>query len=244
MSKKCPTCQTENRDQAKRCMNCNYVFMAETPVRMCPAGRHVMDPGWSTCPYCSGGQDETAPPQGGGRAATVPEGSPFMRQPTMPENSPLPKPKPPPPPPAPERAAGSSRRKTAFGDSTERPDQLPTARHLRQPAATRRMAAILVTYTWRPDGEVLPLREGRNYIGSDPDCEVCLRDDPQMSSRHATIIYRGKGTSFIIDDEKSMNGTFVNDASIDAKTALTNYAKIKTGATVWTFIMFDPPSTE
>jgi hypothetical protein len=238
MSKKCPNCQTENRDQAKRCMNCNYVFMAETPVRMCPASRHVMDPGWSACPYCSGGQEDVAPLPGG-RAATLPEGSPLMRQPTMPESGPLQKP--PPAPPAPVPPAGSSRRKTAFGDA----ESSAPSGQLRPPAAAaRRVAAILVTYTWRPEGDVLPIREGRNYIGSDPECEVCLHDDPQLSSRHATIIYRGKGTSFIIDDEKSMNGTFVNDASIETKTALPNYAKIKTGATVWTFVMLDPPPAE
>lgn len=236
MSRRCPNCQTENRDQAKRCMNCNYIFMAEAPVRMCPAGRHVMDPGWSTCPYCSDGQDEIASAPGGGRAATVPEDSPFIRPPTVSENNPLPKP---PPPPAPEPTPGSSRRQTAISNSIEGPAPAPTTRNLRPPPAARRIAAILVTYTWRAEGAVFPIREGRNYIGSDPECEVCLRDDSHMSGRHATIIYRGKGNSFIIDDEKSMNGTFVNEVSIDAKTVLTNYAKIKTGATVWTFIMLD-----
>jgi pSer/pThr/pTyr-binding forkhead associated (FHA) protein len=97
---------------------------------------------------------------------------------------------------------------------------------------------LLVTYTWRADGEVFPVREGRNYLGSGPDCEICLTADPQLSTRHATIVFRGK--DFWIDDEKSMNGTYVNDIVIEERERLPNYAILKTGATAWHFISVSP----
>ncbi|MGH9825439.1 MAG: hypothetical protein ACREDR_19580, partial [Blastocatellia bacterium] len=84
-------------------MNCNYAFTAgDRGMRMCPAGRHVMDPGWSDCPYC-GGSPGLAPanpagptPQAvGGRTPTVAE-NPGSRGPTMNEQDRLPKMPPPP----------------------------------------------------------------------------------------------------------------------------------------------------
>ena len=230
MSKSCPRCNQENRDSARFCINCNYAFMdQQVSARMCSAGRHVMDPGWSVCPYCGDNlltnSDEQPTTKGGGRAPTVPQGS---EQREVERKMP------------PQPQAGASRRKTEFGDGSIRSDVMPTVRGLQVQTPARRIAAIMVTYTWQPDGEVFAIREGRNYIGSDKDCEVSVKSDPQMSACHATIIYRGKGTQFIIDDEKSMNGTYLDDKSVDVKQPLRNYAKIRTGATVWTFIMLEP----
>ena len=204
----------------------------QIPARMCSANRHVMDPGWSVCPYCSDSlltntdeQTTNTTAKGAGRAPTVPQGSePKGVEHKMP----------------PQHQAEASRRKTEFGDGSIRPDVMPTVRFQNSPSTARRIVAIMVSYTWQPGGEVYVIREGRNYIGSDADCEVSIKSDPQMSACHATIIYRGKGTQFIIDDEKSMNGTYLDDKSVDAKQPLHNYAKIKTGATLWTFIMLDP----
>ncbi|MGH9765168.1 MAG: FHA domain-containing protein, partial [Blastocatellia bacterium] len=110
--------------------------------------------------------------------------------------------------------------------------------------AQRRIVAILATFSWSPDGEIYPVREGRNYIGSDPECDICVTQDPQLSSRHATILNRGKGAQFIIDDEKSMNGTLVNGVNVEMKQPLGNYARISTGATAWTFIILEPSPGE
>jgi hypothetical protein len=201
-----------------------------------------MDPGWETCPYCAneaGGQRAAPaggsskeppplpPPPSNQRRATMLESSP-VRPPTVPEapSASVRASVPQPPRPAPAPARG----KTVFADPS------PAA-----PAAEpglRRIVALLVTYTWRADGEVFPVREGRNYLGSGPECEICLSSDPQLSSRHATIVYRGK--DFWIDDEKSMNGTFVNGEVIEERQRLANYSTLKTGATVWHFLTVAP----
>lgn len=76
----------------------------------------------------------------------------------------------------------------------------------------RKLVGWLVTYDLDPNGIDFRLYEGRNIIGRDFNCEVCI-NDPKISSRHAVIRYlRG---SFKIKDELSANGTRVNGDYID-----------------------------
>jgi len=235
MSKICPQCKTQNRDEARFCMSCNTPFRSDTPVRYCPSGKHPMDPGWETCPYCSAsGQGEVRaapqaaaqpglppippPPPGAQRRATVAEAGTPSRQATLPENDQVPSP-------------AGGRKKTVFANE-------PAAGPPGVEPGLRKIVAVLVTYTWRADGQVFPVREGRNYVGSGEDCDVRLTSDPQMSSHHSTIIYRGK--DFWIDDEKSMNGTLVNGESVEEKQRLEDHSVIKTGATAWHFVVLQP----
>jgi hypothetical protein len=191
-----------------------------------------MDPGWDECPYCKvGGEGTVGAPS---RRATVLETPP--RGGTVPESGPSASIASPAFPAAPAPPAGSGgRRRTRFMPGA---DQGEGAAASSRPDA-RRIVALLVTYTWVPGGEVFPIREGRNYLGSDPDCEIRVRSDPQVSGRHATLIYRGK--DFWIDDEKSMNGTYVDGEVVEQRRRLDNYAQLRTGATVWTFIAIQPP---
>src|SRR6185295_14435665 len=138
---------------------------AEPPVRLCPAGRHAMDPGWQVCPYCAS--------ESSNRADTTHRSA---------------------------DPAAEKRGATVFGAEGE---------------PSRRIVGVLVTYTWRPDGEIFPVREGRNLLGSSPECEIRIATDPRMSARHACIVHRPGG--FWIDDEKSMNGTFLGEESVDEK---------------------------
>jgi pSer/pThr/pTyr-binding forkhead associated (FHA) protein len=96
---------------------------------------------------------------------------------------------------------------------------------------------VLVTYTWHPEGDLFPVREGRNLLGSSPECEISVLGDGHLSGRHAILLFRGK--DFWIDDEKSMNGTFVHGESVEEKQRLASGARILTGATEWLFLAFD-----
>jgi hypothetical protein len=60
--------------------------------------------------------------------------------------------------------------------------------------------------TFFPAGE-------RTLIGRSPDCDVFL-DDVTVSRRHAVLVDRG-GT-FMIEDEGSLNGTFLNRRRIES----------------------------
>jgi pSer/pThr/pTyr-binding forkhead associated (FHA) protein len=110
---------------------------------------------------------------------------------------------------------------------------------------------ILITYTWRPEGQLFAIREGKNFIGagnvssdaSHRPCDILITNDPRLSSEHALILCR-HGRYDIVDQESS-NGTFLNSELVPLQgTDLPNYAEIKTGSTVWTFIKINPPASE
>ena len=224
MPKICPKCHTENRDEASTCLKCGHrmtvIEQAGSAVRYCNAGKHPMDPAWGSCPYCS--DSETAP--------EAPRPGPAARRKTEVED--------------PQQHKGAeaqgndqagqrqNRKSTEFGQAFSDDSQATLT-------GVRRMVALVVTYTWRPEGQVFPIYEGRNYLGRDEECEVRLMADPQLSGKHAAILYRGK--AFVITDEKSMNGTLVNGAEAPLTgMPLTNYAEIRTGATVWKFLVIEP----
>ena len=60
--------------------------------------------------------------------------------------------------------------------------------------------------SFSPSGE-------RTRIGRSPDCEIFL-DDVTVSRNHAVLVERdGK---FVVEDQGSLNGTFVNRRRIDS----------------------------
>ena len=106
----------------------------------------------------------------------------------------------------------------------------------------RKVVAILVTYSWSPEGQVFPVREGRNFIGRDKDCEICVPEDQTMSGRNSHITYR---QNFVVGDMVSMTGTDLNGTPIEEQFhALGNYATIRAGSTYFTFIVIKPQSGE
>jgi hypothetical protein len=58
---------------------------------------------------------------------------------------------------------------------------------------------------FRPNGD-------RTRIGRSPDCEVFL-DDVTVSRNHAVLVVRDR--TYFIEDQGSLNGTFVNRKRID-----------------------------
>lgn len=102
------------------------------------------------------------------------------------------------------------------------------------------LLAVLVSHTWKPEGEVFLIRGERNRLGRG-DLEVSLPHDRTMSDYQATIMIRLKGKRvFTISDNASQNGTFVNDELIEESVPLSNYDRIRAGATQFTFIIVDP----
>ena len=134
-----------------------------------------------------------------------------------------------PPLPVPPPVAPGAR-KTVY-----RPDPPGPASPVPPPSLSqRRIVGILVTYSWKPDGEIFPLREGRNLIGRDPDCEVCIPADQTMSGRNSHISYR---TTFVVGDLVSMKGTDLNGIPIEQQfLSLPNYSVIRAGSTRFTFL--------
>jgi pSer/pThr/pTyr-binding forkhead associated (FHA) protein len=61
-------------------------------------------------------------------------------------------------------------------------------------------------------GEHFIPRDDRTSIGRSPDCDIFL-DDVTVSRRHAVLIRRDE--TFVIEDQGSLNGTFVNRRRIE-----------------------------
>jgi pSer/pThr/pTyr-binding forkhead associated (FHA) protein len=72
--------------------------------------------------------------------------------------------------------------------------------------------ALVVRSGGGRSGEVFALKEGSTTIGRSPDCDVFL-DDVTVSRRHAVVTE--KDGSFVIEDQGSLNGTFLNRHRIE-----------------------------
>ena len=62
-------------------------------------------------------------------------------------------------------------------------------------------------------GEHFSLVEERTTIGRSPDCDIFL-DDVTVSRRHAVALRQGD--AFVIEDQGSLNGTFLNRRRIES----------------------------
>lgn len=79
---------------------------------------------------------------------------------------------------------------------------------------TMPIAGWLLVWGGKHKGEDFRLREGKNTVGSAPDCDVVLTDD-HVSTKHAVIhCKRATDTTgaYSIADLDSTNGTFLNDS--------------------------------
>ena len=81
-------------------------------------------------------------------------------------------------------------------------------------------------------GESFQVRHDRTRIGRTPECEIFL-DDVTVSREHAVLVERG-GT-FFVEDQGSLNGTFVNRRRID-KEPIENGDELQIGKYRLTFV--------
>jgi len=99
---------------------------------------------------------------------------------------------------------------------------------------TRKLVGWLVSYTLDEMGYDYRLYEGKNVIGSKPGNEVSLIQDNSVSGVHATILYRNK--KFLLRDEFSTNGTFLNNKIVEEETPILKDGDIiKVGNTIFMF---------
>lgn len=250
--KPCPQCQTECKDTARFCTHCRYIFDS-APNPTCSNG-HPMLPGANVCPICAA--------EPGGRSATVaesPGGPSPSRGNTFPEvpgaysgmanrrgNTAVQGPPPLPgaggtsnmgaPPRGgsqPQGQAGPGRTGTVI---VTQPGQSPQANN------ERRIVAALVTFSAGASGQLFPVRVGRNRIGRDAGNEISVPTDGTMSGTNTFIHYFEGSGSFVVSDNNSQNGTFVNSANLEGQSVKAgNYSTIRAGITEFTLLMVKPP---
>jgi len=98
----------------------------------------------------------------------------------------------------------------------------------------RKLVGWLVSYTLDELGMDFRLYEGKNVIGSDVSSDIAVLQDKSVSGKHATILYRNN--KFLLRDELSTNGTFLNGEIVEVETpVLQDGDIIKVGNTVFKF---------
>lgn len=261
----CPKCWNPSiPDNATSCPSCGAIFdqTAQQFGRLCPSGKHTMDPTWSSCAFCkaesSSGMTRDLPtvmesPRGnvagmGGHGtvgelllAGVGNASAPRKTVAMSDMANLGQTQIPAPGSSPASSGGA--RKTVFGVPMPTPEPLTPAAVAA--VAQPRIVAVLVSYSnlMNPSGTVYPVREGRNKIGANPESEIAFLTDPTMSGWHASVTYRdGK---YYLSAKDTMTGTYLNGTEVppDSTTLLPNYATIRAGSATFRFIMVDPVET-
>jgi hypothetical protein len=96
---------------------------------------------------------------------------------------------------------------------------------LEGPALVVRSGGGRAGETFRPSGE-------RTRIGRSPECEIFL-DDVTVSRNHAVLVERDG--HFFVEDQGSLNGTFVNRRRIDNR-ELENGDELQIGKYRLTFV--------
>ncbi len=106
----------------------------------------------------------------------------------------------------------------------------------------RRIVGVLITYTWNPEGQIFPVREGRNLIGRNSSCDIALPQDSHLSDTNTHVTYR---KNFTVGDMVSMGGTDLNGDPIEENfVRLPNYARIRAGSTHFLFLSVDAPESD
>lgn len=88
--------------------------------------------------------------------------------------------------------------------------------------------AKLFVYPKKGEAFTLPLKQERISIGRSPDNDISIVD-PYSSGQHA-FIYPSEG-GYVVRDNKSKNGTFVNGVKITAETELKKGDEVLVGST-------------
>jgi hypothetical protein len=189
----CPNCKRKNADDAVFCVGCGGRLGDQLTPRKgvkCPAGKHLMDPGWKTCPYCA------ATPADAGQKASPPNlgdlGKTKIAQSEDPRGS--------------ADSSGLGKTKIMPGhDAAGNPQSAGLSGH------SGRIVGALITYDWNKQGDLYPVTEGKNFIGSGKTteghlCDICIPLDDEMSREHALLLFR-KADGFTLADRTSSNGT-------------------------------------
>ena len=234
MNKVCPACEGKNDFEARYCVFCGADFSRFTGnvVVLCDALRHTLDPTWKTCPYCRMEEEEAA--------ADLEESNELTTPFTPGAGAEAPWTPPPLPPPqvrglSPDTAPGGREAEsTPFSPGLTGEEDLAA-----EDLVARRIAGALTTFTWRPEGQLFTLFQGRNTIGRRAECEIRIPRDPMMSGRHAVIEW--DGSRFFLEDAGSLNGTAHNDQPVNEPVFLGNYDRIRTGVTEWVFVLLERP---
>ena len=202
---KCLQCNTDNATSSIYCKSCGASLNSK--MKTCNNG-HNFDASLDACPFCPSYDSAS------NLAETVLESSIGDRDKTVISKS------------APKLKPAST---VLEDDKTiiypPQPSTGPEGQKEPQ-AGIRKLVGWLVSYDINPIGTDFKLYVGRQLIGRKSTNDIVLQQ-PGVSEDHAIILYRNE--KFVIQDNMSTNGTFVNGESIEERTELFNDDIIKVG---------------
>ncbi len=198
---KCPACNATNPDHATFCKSCGKAL--RTNLRTCPNG-HDYDASLPSCPHC--------PPP---RTANL--GQPPTARMDDAEKTRLDTAKPKLGPSGSGPVAPLNDKTVILGRGEVPPGVVPSGDGKPRPQVNRMLTGWLVTFDVDSNGLDFKVYQGRHVIGSAAGCDIQLKI-PGVSAEHAILLSRnGK---FILEDNLSSNGTFVNGEMIEEKVYL------------------------
>ena len=202
----------------------------------CPKGHYYKDE-FEECPFCKAAAEmeaEAAAPAApvSGETMLAPDAGETILVPDAGETRLAPDPVAP-APHAPVHPADVSGATMLIDHSVRKDPDSGEFRVMEDTRGYRKLVGWLVSYTIDEMGVDFKLFEGRNMIGRDPSCAVCVKD-PAASLNHAMLLYRSGRYSIM--DQQSTSGTFVNDEDIELDPRyLKDGDLIRIGQTVFKF---------
>ncbi|MCM1110105.1 MAG: FHA domain-containing protein [Clostridium sp.] len=102
--------------------------------------------------------------------------------------------------------------------------------------AGRRIVGLLVSFSANPCGKVYNLYEGRNTIGRDITNDIAFPNDNAISQRHLVIVYRASDNRYLMEDQLTSNGTWLNGETANDRVSLNSGDIVVIGATKFVFL--------
>jgi hypothetical protein len=112
------------------------------------------------------------------------------------------------------------------------PDEVADENSLLEEPVTDGPALVVRSGGGRAGEHFIPQGE-RTTVGRSPDCDIFL-DDVTVSRKHAVLVQQNG--EFLIEDQGSLNGTFVNRRRIESATRLQSGDEVQIGKYRLSFI--------
>ena len=209
----CSSCGKTNSPGSKFCKHCGASL--DQKFKTCNNG-HNYDSSLSRCPYCPGSEAAAAIKTSTGNQKTViDKQAKIITEPEIPtpqSNAKLPTPQP------------ASSEKTVIEKPAKKNKQTAES------SSTVKLVGWLISYDLESSGIDFKLYEGRTKIGRSKYCKIIVNDS-SISEEHALLFYKDK--KFILQDELSANGTFVNGKRIEERVLLKDGDEIKLGSIIF-----------
>jgi hypothetical protein len=205
----CPSCGKENKAEAGICKHCSAALGQK--YKTCKNG-HNYELSLNECPYCPGSEVSTVfKTSTDSRKTVIDKQAEMTTEPEIfakKENT------------LTSAASPVPSQKTVIEKEPKKEKPVPGS------SSTPKLVGWLVTYDLEPAGIDFKLYEGRTKIGRTDFCNVLI-NDASVSEEHSLLFYNNN--KFIIQDELSESGTFVNGKRIEERTNLNDGDQIKVG---------------